>query len=193
MLTAQAKLLAEMKEQGMPIVVDKGFDYAAVSADCICNMDIQGAGYNIVDRHVPFYQMALHGYVTYTGEALNTAGNFRREVLRSVETGAGLYFSFFEVDYRELQKNRYTYQYDMYGGNFADWEEELRTLYSRINEELGHTVSQKIVGHSYVTENVTCTRYEDGTEVYVNYGAREWSQDGVTVPAYDWTTVKGGR
>ena len=193
MLTAQAKLLAEMKEQGMPIVVDKGFDYAAVSADCICNMDIQGAGYNIVDRHVPFYQMALHGYVTYTGEALNTAGNYRREVLRSVETGAGLYFSFFEVDYQELQKNRYTYQYDMYGGNFADWEEELRALYSRINEELGHTVSQKIVGHSYVTENVTCTRYEDGTEVYVNYGAREWNQDGVTVPAYDWTTVKGGR
>ena len=124
---------------------------------------------------------------------MNTAGNYRREVLRSVETGAGLYYSFFEVDYQELQKNRYTYQYDMYGGNFADWEEELRALYSRINEELGHTVSQKIVDHGYVTENVTCTRYEDGTEVYVNYGAREWSRNGVTVPAYDWTTVKGGR
>lgn len=192
MLTAQAALLATLKEQGTPVVVDKGFDYAAVSADCVCNMDIQGASYNIVDRHVPFYQIALHGYVSYTGEALNTAGNYRREVLRSVETGAGLYFSFFEVDYQELQKNRYTYQYDMYGGNFADWEEELRPLYARMNEELGHTVSMEIVDHSYLTDTVTCTRYEDGTVVYVNYGAQDWAGDQLTVPAYDWITVKGG-
>jgi len=182
-----------MKEQGTSVIVDKGFDYAAVSADCICNMDLQGSGYNIVDRQIPFYQIALHGCVSYTGEPLNTAGNYRREVLKSVETGAGLYYSFFEVDYQELQKNRYTYQYDMYGGNFADWEEELRVLYSRLNDELGHTVSQKIVDHGYLTDTVTYTRYEDGTQVYVNYGTQSWSDGRITVPAGDWTTVEGGR
>lgn len=193
MLIAQAQLLAQLKEAGEDVLVDKGFAYAAVSADCICNLDIQGSGYNIVDRQIPFYQIALHGYVSYTGEPLNTAGNYRREVLKSIETGAGLYYSFFEVDYQELQKNRYTYQYDMYGGNFADWEDELQALYSRVNEELSHTVSLKIVEHSYLTDTVTCTRYEDGTEVYVNYGAQDWSYNKLDIPAYDWITVKGGK
>lgn len=193
MLIAQAQLLVQMKENGTDILIDKGFDYAAVSADCICNLDIQGSGYNIIDRQIPFYQIALHGNVSYTGEPLNTVGNYRREILKSVETGAGLYYSFFEVDYQELQKNRYTYQYDMYGGNFSDWEDEILALYSRINEELGHTTSLEIVAHRYLTNNVTCTTYEDGTMVYVNYSAQAWSDGQITVPANDWITVKGGK
>lgn len=192
MMLAQAQKLAALREQGINILVDVGFDYAAVNADCICNMDLQGAQYDIVDRQIPFYQIALHGYVSYTGTSLNAGGNYRREVLKSVETGAGLSFTFFESDYQELRGNRYTYQNTLYGANFSDWEEELLSLYHRMNEELGHVNNQTISDHCYLSQTVTCTRYSDGTAVYVNYGAESWTGEGITVPAEDWAVVKGG-
>lgn len=191
-MLAQAQKLAALREQGINILVDVGFDYAAVNADCICNMDLQGAQYDIVDRQIPFYQIALHGYVSYTGTSLNASGNYRWEVLKSVETGAGLSFTFFESDYQELRGNRYTYQNTLYGANFSDWEEELLSLYHRMNEELGHVNNQTISDHCYLSQTVTCTRYSDGTAVYVNYGAESWTGEGITVPAEDWAVVNGG-
>lgn len=74
-------------------MINMGNEYAAVYSDMITNMDLQGSEYSILDEYVPFYQMAVHGYINYTGEALNLVGNMEDELLRSAEYGAGLYFT----------------------------------------------------------------------------------------------------
>ena len=45
-------------------------------------------------------------------------------------------------------------------------------------------------GHEKLTETVSCTEYDDGTKVYVNYGYEDYSTDGVTVPARDYLVVR---
>jgi hypothetical protein len=47
-----------------------------------------------------------------------------------------------------------------------------------------------MTGHDNLTETVSCTEYEDGTKVYVNYGYEDYTDAGVTVPARDYKVVR---
>lgn len=187
----QTQLLTAQRESGVDVTVSGGYEYAAACADCILDMDLSGGAYDIIDRSIPFYQIVLHGYVTYTGIALNQSENYRTQLLRTVEYGAGLYFCFTEADYQDLLYNRYTVYQTLYSANYSDWQQELAALRTRLDEELGHTAAQTITGHSCLTDTLTCTEYEDGTKVYVNYGTADCETNGITVPAEDWTVVKG--
>ncbi len=183
--------LQELSQEEYDILVQGGNEYAAVSADCIVDMDITGSSYQLTDRQIPFYQMVLHGYVPYTGSALNMAPDYETAVLKAAECGAGISYTFFETAYRELTDSKYTYLYSLYSGNFDDWKDSLWTLYDRMEQELGHTAGQKMVDHRYVTDQVTMTVYEDGTRVYVNYGTEDYSKEGVCIPKRDWLVRRG--
>ena len=192
MLQMQAKTLDTIRQSGQKVLTTGGNLYSAVRSDLVVSMDITGNGYNLIDRQVPFYQIALHGLVDYTAEPLNEAENYEKLVLRSVETGAGLYYRFLEMDYEDLKDSKYTWDhYRLYSCHFADWQEELLALYNRLDKELGHTFALEIADHSYLTEDVTVTEYADGTLVYVNYSISPYTVDGVTIPAENFTVVGG--
>ncbi len=169
-------------------MINMGNDYVAPYCDMITNMDLQGSEYTILDAFVPFYQMALHGYVNYTGEPLNMAGNTEDELLRSAEYGAGLSFNLMNETAFVLQKTLYT---EYYGSDFAAWHDRLVETYTRYNAELGHIFNQKMTGHEQITADLSCTIYEDGTKVYVNYGYTDLTaEDGTVVPARDYKVVR---
>ncbi len=179
------------KLESRDVMVSGGHLYSAVYADFITDMDLSGGSYDLIDRYVPFYQIALHGYVPYTAAALNASGNYRQSLLKSVEYGAGLQFTFFEFDYTLLQNSRYATYSNLFSANFADWQQELTAVYDRLNTELGHTVNLCISDHRQLAEKVTVTEYEDGTKVYVNYSSMPYSDGALQIPAQDWVTVKG--
>lgn len=184
----QTEQLKSMADSGMNIMINMGNDYAAVYSDMITNMDLQGSEYTILDACVPFYQLALHGYVNYTGEALNLAGNTEEELLRSAEYGAGLYFTLMRETAFALQKTLYT---EYYGSDYAAWHDRMLAIYTRYNAELGHTFDQEMTDHELLAPELSCTTYEDGTKVYVNYSyADAVTPDGVNVPARDYKVVR---
>lgn len=170
------------------IMINSGNDYAVPYADVITNMDFSGMAYSIIDRTIPFYQIAIHGYVNYTGESLNLAQNCNDELLRSAEYGAGLSFTFMDETAFALQSTLYT-QY--FGADYESWRDEAVKIYNRYNNELGGIFNQTIVDHKYETATLTCTTYEDNTKVYVNYGYEDvTAADGTKVPARDYTVSK---
>lgn len=170
------------------IMINSGNDYAVPYADVITNMDFSGMAYSIIDRTIPFYQIAIHGYVNYTGESLNLAQNCNDELLRSAEYGAGLSFTFMDETAFALQSTLYT-QY--FGADYESWHDEAVKIYNRYNNELGGIFNQTIVDHKYETATLTCTTYEDNTKVYVNYGYEDvTAADGTKVPARDYTVSK---
>lgn len=170
------------------IMINSGNDYAVPYADVITNMDFSGMAYSIIDRTIPFYQIAIHGYVNYTGESLNLAQNYNDELLRSAEYGAGLSFTFMDETAFALQSTLYT-QY--FGADYESWHDEAVKIYNRYNNELGGIFNQTIVDHKYETATLTCTTYEDNTKVYVNYGYEDvTAADGTKVPARDYTVSK---
>lgn len=187
-LLKQASQLAEYKDSGKKIMINRGNDYAIAYADMITNMDLMGLSYSIIDRYIPFYQIAIHGLVNYTGESLNLSKDYTEELLKSAEYGAGLAFTFMEESSFALQSTYYT---KYYGAEYASWGEKAVEIYTRYNNELGGVFNQKITGHEYVTDVLTCTTYEDGTRVYVNYGSYDADiTGGNTVPARDYLVIK---
>ena len=87
-----------------------------------------------------------------------------------------------------LQKTLYT---EYYASDFATAHDRMMEIYNRYNSELGHVFNQQMVDHEKLSENLSCTVYEDGTKVYVNYSYTDaQTPDGVTVPARDYKVVR---
>ncbi len=183
----QSDYLAEISE-GTKVMINAGNEYAVAYADIVTNMLLAGPEYTIIDKQVPFFQMAIHGYVDYTGEALNLTANPEEELLKSAEYGAGLAFSVMQENPFTLQNTLYT-QY--FGSEYVSCKDNMYETYNRYNSELGHVFNQEMTDHEFLTEDVTCTFYEDGTKVYVNYGYSDYTAaDGTVVPARDYSVTR---
>ena len=187
-LHLQQDQLQKADDAGTKIMINMGNDYAMPYADMVTNMDLRGSEYTILDECIPFYQLALHGYVNYTGESLNICGNEEDELLYSAEYGAGLSFTLMYESAFALQKTLYT---GYYGSAYESAHDRVVEIYNRYNDELGHTFNQEMTGHKNLTSELSCTEYADGTKVYVNYGYSEAvTEDGTAVPARDYVVVR---
>ena len=174
-------------DNGTKIMVNMGNDYAAPYADIVNNMDLAGSEYTILDARIPFYQLAFHGYVNYTGNSINICGDDEQAILEAAEYGAGLQFTLMRASAFALQKTLYT-QY--YGSSYDAWHDRMIEIYTRYNNELGHVYNQEMVDHVNFTETLSCTTYADGTKVYVNYEYSDATADGLTIPARDYLVVR---
>ena len=187
-LYTQAEKLKGINDSGKKVMVNMGNDYAVPYSDMITNMDLSGSGYTLLDAEVPFYQLALHGYVNYTGMPLNICGDTQEELLASAEYGAGLSFTLMKETAFALQKTLYS---EYYGSDYAAWHDRMMDIYNRYNAELGHTFNQEMTGHEQLSESLSCTTYQDGTKVYVNYSYQDLTApDGVVIPARDYKVVR---
>lgn len=187
-MESQAENLKKIKDSGQNNLINMGNDYAIAYADMVTRMDLAGSGYTILDVEVPFYQLAIHGFVNYTGRPLNVCGNEQQELLESAEYGAGLSFSLMRETTFALQKTLYT---EYYASNFDAVHDSMMETYNRYNSELGHVYNQQMTDHKKLAENLSCTVYEDGTKVYVNYSYTDAvTPDGVAVPARDYKVVR---
>ena len=180
--------LQATNDAGTDIMINMGNDYAVPYSDMVTNMDLRGNSYTILDECIPFYQIAIHGHVNYTGEPINICGNTQDEILYAAEYGAGLSFTLMRESAFALQKTLYT-QY--YGSDYEAWHDDMVDIYTRFNAELGHVYNQEMTDHVNYTQELACTSYEDGTKVYVNYGyAEAETPDGVLVPARDYLVIR---
>lgn len=176
---------------------DAGFKIANVGANSymlggtsvLFELPNTSSTHYMADESIPFYQMVVHGLISYSGEAINQSGDPQRSLLNAVEYGAGLFYRWMYADDVEMYDNYYE---DMYALNYVSWLDSAIESYTRYNEELGHTAQLRMTNHRRISEDLSLTEYEDGTQVYVNYSNTETTVDGVTVPANDYLVVRKG-
>ncbi|MBE5968120.1 MAG: hypothetical protein E7255_14360 [Lachnospiraceae bacterium] len=182
MLMQKAEL-ERIASNGMGIAVNGGNEYVLPYVDFITDMDLKGKQYQIIDHSVPFYSIAIHGLVNYAGAALNLAGAYQTEILRSAEAGAGLSFTFTKEPTSILQNSNYTHYF---ATDYEKWKDEAYAIYKRYEAELGHCFDQYIINHERLQNGVFATTYEDGTKVYVNYNNVDYVNGDLNVPAHDY-------
>ena len=183
----QEERLSRLNAEGVKVMINMGNDYAVPFCSVVTGMDLRGSEYTILDECIPFYQLAVHGRVNYTGDPLNICGNTQNEILYSAEYGAGLCFSLMKESAFALQKTLYT---EYYGSSYDTWKADLLSIYERYDRELSHTFCQEMTGHRNLSPVLSLTEYADGTKVYVNYGYSDAKEDGVAVPARDYLVVR---
>ena len=183
------EILKETVKDGLKVSIKEGNDYAIPYADLITDMNLTGNAYAIIDKRIPFYQIALHGSKNYTGEAINLSGDYVTALLECAEYGAGLNFSFMEADNTIVQDSAYSC-YTASG--YERWKDQAIPAIVRYQTEMAGLNRQTIADHEYLTEEVVLTTYADGTRVYVNYSSEDYDIGTAQVPARDYLVERGG-
>ncbi|MCL2209417.1 MAG: DUF5696 domain-containing protein [Treponema sp.] len=177
--------LEQLRNSGTGIMLLSGHAYAAPWADFIVDLPLDCQGFGITDVSVPFYPMVLHGLVPYAGKAINLAEDYTYHLLKTIESGAGVYFSFMTEETEILQETKFR---QFYANVYSKWIGDADRLVRQLSADLGHLYNQTIVNHEIVSNGVTVTEYEDGTRIAVNtnnftveYGGRFINANNYTV------------
>ena len=70
--------------------------------------------------------------------------------------------------------------------NYDSWKSVILPMINRYQRETAGLNRESIVGHSYLSENVTETVYSDGTKVVVNYSDYDFVYQDKVVQARDY-------
>lgn len=183
------KVFASCGEMFENVMTDDGNAYVFPYVSHIYNAPSGSSGYDIEDETVPFYQIVLHGLVSYSVEPLNLCADPEGMALKAVETGSSLSACLMYADNESLMDTRYNY---IFSGNYEAWVDTLGGYYERTAAFLNMVSAAQITGHEKLQEDVYRTEFSDGTTVYVNYRDKAVTEDGVEIPARDFVYRKGG-
>lgn len=181
-------IIHQASEAGQNVMVKEGFDFVLPYVDLVTDVNLSGTHYSIIDELVPFYQIAIHGMVDYTGQPINLSADWQTELLRCAEYGAGLNFTFMQESGRILQETNHA---GYFGACYDEWGKDAAELINAYQKDMAGLNQQRITHHEVLEQHVTATGYENGTTVYVNYGSSDYSADGHTVPARSYLVVGG--
>ena len=131
----------------------------------------------------------IRGYIEFAGESLNLSQDYETTLLKSVETGAGLYFQWMYEDNSVLKNTDYDYLYSV---NYESWLTQAIQDYTRVNEIFEKLQGQTIKSHEKLQENVYLVTYESGTQIAVNYNEYSVMINQTVVNAKDFAVIKEG-
>lgn len=182
--------LQKMQDQGLKIMVDHGNSYALPFADTVLNVPMRSSNQNLFNREVPFFQMALRGYIDYAGIPINLSGGWHVNMLKTLETGSYPYFIGSYAKSSEVKATDFDQLYALY---YGDWLPFASELYATLNNALGRVQGQRIVDHQELASRVMQTTYENGVTIIVNYNNVTVEVNGHVVGGEDFIIVEGER
>ena len=144
----EALLDRMVNESDYELMLDTGNVYAVKYATHILNASIDSSHFRYSSYTVPFVGMILHSYVNYTGTPLNYSGSPAYDLLRSIESGASLYYIICYQNTSHLKENPDLNKY--YGVDYHNWYDDLVTTYSELNKAIGDLQNYEIVDHRVV-------------------------------------------
>ena len=186
----------EMAETYIGIVADAGEEltvtlsspnaYLWPYADVITDLPIGGSDHTYTDAEVPFLAIALSGQVPYYAEYVNFQANTQEFFLHLMEQGARPAFLLTWEDPLELQDTNsagiYSSRYELYQDMIQTWYRDLSALNDAVGEK------GMIVNHERSGSMVRVT-WDNGTQVYLNFGDKEASFGDVTLGKLEWKVV----
>lgn len=189
-MTLWEEMVCRASEEFQCVMVETGNIYAAMNADYIMDVTSESTGFNLADESVPFYQIVMHGYVSYGSEPINLAADPHRALLKALETGSCPGFSLIYGDAHDLTDTRYNY---LYNANYEGWVQTMAEYYAEVEPVLSAVAASEITGHERVGEKVYRTDYGAAGSVYVNYGKTDAAVDGITVCAGSFVYIENER
>lgn len=188
MKQVQRKTLAAMLEDMGSLRVDSSFDW--VLMDGVMLTKLQGSSYlNLIDEHVPFYTIAIHGLVDYICGDYMEFYEPEQQLLEAVAKGGNISFT---LSMQSTEKLAEADTADYYSTEFDVWKDDVLCLWNKLEPYLDATRGAFIAGHETVSPGVSLTEYSNGSVVLVNNTDEPVMIMNITVPARDFLLVNGG-
>ncbi|MCI8611266.1 MAG: hypothetical protein HFE66_05010 [Clostridiales bacterium] len=141
------QLLEKLSEK-YDVMLDGGNAYVLPYADHILDIPTESSNFLRASESVPFVSMVLHGYVNYTGGALNMEGDVQYSLLKAIENGASLYFVLSYQNTNALKESD-TYN-KFYSVAYDVWKDDMIKYYDIVNEALRDLQTTQIVDHAFM-------------------------------------------
>lgn len=126
--------------------------------------------FSIIDDDIPFYQLSISGLVSYSTPAANLGSDPQKALLKAIENGSSLKYTWITGDPSDLINTEYM---DLYGTDSAAWLESAEANYKMINEVYKRSEGTQIIRHRIISKGVRETMYANGVRVIVNYNDTE--------------------
>ncbi len=162
-------------------------DFAALLSDIVFDTPAKSAEFSVLDTDIPFYQIVLKGTVPFSLESINIADDTQGQILKSVETGAGLQFTFIS-DY-DAENSGYLNP-DLQKMKFSNHSAILKETIDKTEKYLTSVKGASISDYKIINENVRKTVFDNGVTVYVNFGSESINIDSVEVEPNSFKAVK---
>ncbi|MBQ6892861.1 MAG: hypothetical protein IJN48_01530 [Clostridia bacterium] len=130
------------------VMSEKGNVYTWQYVDKMLNVSLQSSRSLYASATVPFMGVVLHGSVEFAGTPINMAGDTDYEILRAIESGAGMY-CILSYDNTELLKEDYDLS-NYYSVRYDIWKDDIVNYYTVLNEAIGDLQTSLIVGHEFI-------------------------------------------
>jgi hypothetical protein len=170
--------LTDFTDKTGRIIVDGGNAYTLPFADYIMNIPIASSAHVNTDADVPFMQLVLHGYVSYSGPATNKSFDPELALLKNVELGAAPAFMLAHNDFGELKDTSYAAFYSV---DYDAWHSLMANMYRRYAQVYRGLANIPMERHDLLAEGVYMTTFRNGIKILVNYNtqASEVTADGI--------------
>ncbi len=142
------KTLASIAEDNTNVLSDSANAYSLKYVDSYLNVPLDSSNYLSTSDSVPFMGMVLHGYKTFTGTAVNMAGDTAYQVLKAIENGSAVYFNLSYRNTNLLKESEELNKY--YSVGFDIWFEDLAETYKTLNEALADCQTALIEEHEFI-------------------------------------------
>ncbi len=185
------ELLNRADQKYEKVLVDTGNAYTLGYTDYIMNLPNDNSGLKIEMESVPFIQMVLSGSITYAATPINYGDDIQKEALKCIEYGSQPYFAICDTD-KSVVKNYGGGETKFYSCLYEDWKDDMIKVYKTVSDALSAVGNARMTSHEKLSDNVYVSYYSNGTEIYVNYGDKDYSYEGLTIPANNYK-VKGGK
>ncbi len=165
--------------------VDKGSIFALPYIEKIWDIPMSSGNYHILDGSIPFYQIAISGYVSYTASAFNDDSEINLQFLKALEYGAEPHFA---LTYRNpegityYQEKYYSHQYE----HHIPIIKEINKRYSDISKEI---IGSSIINHINYGDYAV-TEYDNGVKLFINYTESDLTVDNTEIKSLDVTLKK---
>ena len=150
--------------------------------------DIPGddSGVRVLDASIPFMQIVLDGYKTYSSESLNREStDVYAHFMQAIEGKSVPKFTFMYEDSYLLEG---TEQEDFFAVDYSYWKDKVGAYYQEYSAFYDKVKDATIVGHEVYDRNekLRIVTYSNGVKIYFNYSDLEEKIDGVTVSAFSY-------
>ncbi len=173
--------LKQSKESEYKMMFDNGNAYVLPYATHLLNVPLQSSEWDIEATKIPFYQMVVHGSISYAGTPDNVARNSEEAFLQSVASGASPYFAFITRSDALLANTGYAGMW--YSLSVAARIPDVTAQIKTALEAAEMVQGEEMTGMQWLSETLSCTSYGNGRKIYVNYGEKDVMIDGMDIPA----------
>ena len=123
--------------------------YALKHIDHLLNAPIDSSHFRVTSNTIPFFGMVVHGALSYAGGPLNEEGNPDYTLLRSIESGASLYFILSYANTKLMKEDPLLSDY--YSVDYQIWKGDVIAYYKKLNTAIGDLQDYVIKNHEFIT------------------------------------------